>query len=187
MKCSPTRSRPAHSSSKAQTDGPATPGRKAPHAISSSRDFAAAPQDVRRARDHRPRVVRPLFVRAPVRGDRTVPAIKASRLTRSFQARRPIHCPHGRAFSAPPAAPFSERTWARRPPPRQASSRSSTVFAVGRRGGYHAWTTAIACVAGDAGHTTTTARCGRGNGRANRRGATCTREAARTTSCARDV
>ena len=71
-----------------------------------------------------PRVVRPLFVRAPLRCDRTVPAIEGSRLTRSSQARRRIHRPHGRASWAPPAAPFSERTWARRPPPRQASSRS---------------------------------------------------------------
>jgi hypothetical protein len=60
-------------------------------------------------------------------------------------------------------------------------------YAKRRRRIYHAWTTAIACVAGNTGHTTTTARCGRGNGPANRRGATCTREAARTTSGTRDV
>ena len=93
----------------------------------------------------------------------------------------------GTASSASPAAPFSERTWASRSPPRQASSRSSTVFAVGRRGGYHAWTTAIAFVAANAGHASTTARCGRGNGRADRRGTTSSRAAARATSCARDV
>ena len=84
---------------------------KAPHAISSPRDFAAAPQDVRRALDLI-RASSSAFRPRQCAATRTVHAIRASRLARSSQARHPIYRHHGRASSAPPAAPFSERTWA---------------------------------------------------------------------------